>query len=136
MRISALILLLTLASTNAFARHVSVEKLRTFCKSCHATGALRFIWSEDDDEVWHYLAENRAPNSNLTWAAAIVDVLSWPSEAPPSLETVRDPENNRDWMPRGRKRLLFADDKVDGETTRRIVIRELEYLLSVPGGAE
>lgn len=99
----------------------TVGKLRTYCKACHAIGELRFIHSEDDAEVWNHLFTARAPNSGKLWADGIVEVLSWPSDEPPPFDQLMDPPE-RDWMPRGSKRLHLA---ADSEGARRRIIESL-----------
>jgi hypothetical protein len=104
---------------------VAIQKMRTYCGACHAVGDLRFIRSDDDAEVWAYLFANRAPNSRKIWAQNIVEVLSWPRDVPPPFDQPMDPGNNRDWMPKGAKRLTFAEDQVGGEATRQLILRKL-----------
>lgn len=105
---------------------VTVSKLRQFCAACHAVGSIRFIRSEDDNEVWQYIYMNRAPNSQKIWAQNIIDVLSWPSDVPPPFDQPMDPGNNRDWMPKGAKRLSLASDSVDAQATRKLMLEALK----------
>lgn len=105
---------------------VTVAKLRQYCAACHAVGSIRFIRSEDDAEVWQYIYMNRAPNSQKIWAQNIIDVLSWPGDVPPPFDQPMDPGNNRDWMPKGAKRLSLAQDAVDGQATRKLMLEALK----------
>ena len=105
----------------------AVAKLRIFCQACHAVGGLRFIWSDDDAQVWTYLFNNRAPNSPKLWADDIIDVLSWPTAIPPPFDQPMDPINHRDWMPKGSKRLELANDLTDGQATRQMLLEALRH---------
>ncbi len=105
---------------------ITVSKLRQFCAACHAVGSLRFIRSEDDNEVWQYIYLNQAPNSRKLWAQNIIDVLNWPSDAPPPFDQPMDPGNNRDWMPKGAKRLSLASDTASGQPTRMLMLEALK----------
>ncbi len=96
----------------------TVGKLRTYCAACHALGELRFIHSDDDEEVWDYLFQAQAPNSKKIWAQAILEVLDWPSDAAPPFNQMMKPPD-QDWMPKGKKRLNLAADSVDGIAARR-----------------
>lgn len=104
---------------------LTVEKLRTYCRSCHAVGALRFIHSEDDAEVWTYITETRVPGSQTLWREAIFAVLDWPQDAPPPFDELKDPAAGRDWMPKGVKRLQLADDYVDSRSVRAVMLEAL-----------
>lgn len=118
--------LATQTTLEADQRAIALGKLRTYCKSCHAVGQLRFIQSEDDAQLWKYINETRAPGSNKLWAQAIVDVLSWPrGDTPPPFDEFKDPAKNQDWMPKGVKRLQLADDTVDGKSVRSIILDAL-----------
>jgi cytochrome c1 len=136
-RILAFFVSLTVFAAPVFAEppfdadaQVTVSKLRQYCAACHAIGTLRFIRSDDDQEVWQYLFVNEAPNSRKIWAEAIVEVLSWPSDIPPPFDQPMDPRGDRDWMPKGGKRLSFASDTVDGQPTRHLVLETLQKNLS------
>lgn len=102
----------------------SVGKLRSYCAACHALGELRFIRSDDDREVWKYLFENRAPHSGKLWADGIREVLDWPTDkAPPFDQMLHAPD--RDWMPKGQKRLRLASDVENGKSSRQRLLQEL-----------
>jgi hypothetical protein len=113
------------ASEPGAADLVAAAKLRAYCKACHAVGELRFIQSDDDAALWTSLFTERSTRSGTVWAAAISAVLSWPSDAPPPFDPIMDPSANRDWMPRGAKRLDFAADTVDGTPVRRLILERL-----------
>ena len=100
-----------------------VPKIREFCQSCHGVGDARFIKSSNDAEVWAGLFRERAPKSGKIWAEAMIEVLSWPSDAPPPFDSPIQP--GRDWMPKGSKRLALADDTTNNEPTRKVIIKEL-----------
>jgi hypothetical protein len=121
-----LIFSVSMSATAALASDVAsvvVPKLREFCQACHAVGDSRFIRSDDDQVVWRDLFSGIAPKRGKLWAEAIVEVLDWPSDSPPDFSSPIEP--GRDWMPKGSKRLPFADDKTNGESTRRLLLREL-----------
>ncbi len=105
---------------------LAVSKMRQFCAACHAVGNLRFIRSDDDNEIWQYIHLTRAPNSQKIWAQNIIEVLSWPSDVPPPFDQPMDPGHNRDWMPKGAKRLSLAGDAVDGQATRKLLLEALQ----------
>lgn len=100
-----------------------VPKLREFCQSCHGVGDARFIRSSNDAEVWAGLFSDKAPKSGKIWAKAMLEVLAWPSDAPPTFDAPMAP--GRDWMPKESKRLSFAADTINGQPTRQVIIREL-----------
>lgn len=102
----------------------AVMKLRTYCNACHGVGELRFIHSDEDESVWNYIKTQTAPRSKKLWAEAIKDVLRWPSDAAPSFEQPMDP-SGKDWMPRGYKRLEFAQDSVGSQSTRNFILSTL-----------
>lgn len=110
--------------------NASAAKLREYCKACHGVGKLRFIWTESDDELWDYILTQQAPGRKKLWAAAIVEVLSWPSDQPPPALPVMDPEAGRDWMPKGGKRARMASDSIDGVPVRRFIIDALNKELA------
>jgi len=104
---------------------VFAARLRTFCRACHGVGALRFIRGDDDQVLWRDLFdESAAPGPGGPWAQRIIRVLSWPSDAPPPFNEPLDPPD-RDWMPRGAKRLSLASDRVDGQSTRTWLLARL-----------
>lgn len=103
---------------------LAVQKLRTYCRACHGVGELRFLRSDDDDEVWASLYRDIAPNSKKTWARAIREVLSWPSDEPPPFDKLLQAPD-RDWMPKGAKRASFASDRVGAMATRRFILETL-----------
>lgn len=109
---------------------ISSAKLREYCKACHGIGSMRFIWTESDEDLWAYIFVNNAPNRNRLWAESIYEVLNWPSTRPPASFPVMDPPNGRDWMPKGSKRLSFADDTVDSTLVRQIILESLKTGLS------
>lgn len=108
------------------ARAVTMTKIRTHCNSCHGVGPLRFIYSSNDEEVWSYIKDTIVPNSDKRWVEAIIDVLSWPTDAAPRFDVWRLPSENKDWMPKGVKRLQLAEDMTDGISTRRIMLQVLQ----------
>ena len=106
----------------------TIQKLRTYCNACHGLGNLRFIRSDDDTEVWDYLFKNKAPTSGKWWSDAIIEVLNWPSDSPPPFDQMLNPPN-KDWMPRGYKRILFSQDVVGSVSSRGIVVEALQRQL-------
>ena len=134
--IAALALLLPLRlSSERLASHVqdrvlspeeilTAEKLRTYCRACHGLEKLRFIYSDDDEELWQYIREQVAPNSGKLWVDAIYEVLNWPTDEPPPFSQKIKP--NKDWMPKGSKRLRFADDYTEDTSSRHLMLEALE----------
>ena len=116
------------ASTIARASDVdwTVNKLRTYCAACHALGSVRFIYSDKNEDVWNYISAQKAPRSQKIWKDAIVEVLNWPTNSPPPPSPLMDPANNRDWMPKGSKRIDLANDQEGGTSIRRRIISELQ----------
>lgn len=104
---------------------LAAAKLRQYCKACHAVGALKFIQSDDDREMWNSLFANRAPKSGKVWAQGIAEVLQWPAETAPPFDQIMDPSGNRDWMPKGAKRLDFATDFIGATSVRRLILQAL-----------
>lgn len=98
--------------------------LRQYCQACHAVGEKRFITSDDDAAVWTFIGSNRLPkNPAKTWAEEIAKVLSWPTDDPPPFDKPMEP--NRDWMPKGGKRLQFANGMMNGQSVRRVILDQL-----------
>lgn len=102
----------------------SVGKLRSYCAGCHAIGEVRFIRSDDDNEVWKFLFENRAPKSGKIWAEGIREALNWPTDKAPPVDQMLQPPD-RDWMPKGVKRTRLAADVENGTSARKRLIQEL-----------
>lgn len=105
---------------------ITTRTLRKYCGACHAVGALRFIHSENDDELWSYILTHEVPETRKLWAQRIYETLNWPSDSPPPFGQLMEPPLH-DWMPKGVKRLEFASDKTGSIQTRRII---LETILS------
>ena len=127
MKAAALLFTLLTASLPALAESdpwFAARKLRQHCRACHGLGEMRFIFSDNDQENWEYLFNNRAPKSGKIWAVAIVEVLSWPSDSPPPFNQMLNPPD-KDWMPKGSKRLKFASDTWNGESVRKLIIEDL-----------
>ncbi len=103
----------------------AAAKLRHYCKACHAVGTMKFITTEDDRELWASLFTERAPRTGKLWAEGIVEVLAWPSDAPPPFDSVMDPPSNRDWMPKGQKRLELAAERDGTTVVRRSIVDAL-----------
>ncbi len=95
------------------AQSLAMQELRQHCEACHGLGDLRFINSDDDQEMWDYILSTNVPNTNKLWIKAMIPVLSWPSDEPPPFDQYMDPATKSDWMPRGYKRIPFATDTVD-----------------------
>lgn len=93
-------------------------KLREYCAACHDLGDLRFIYDDNDDNLWKYIFTNDVPGKTKLWAQRIVEVLSWPSDQAP-------PADQTDWMPRGIKRFDLAQDVEGGTAVRRIILDAL-----------
>jgi len=109
---------------------VSSSKLREYCRACHAIGNLRFIYDDDDQNLWNHILTTNVPGNTELWADAIVRVLSWPTDIAPAPSPVMDPPSGRDWMPKGSKRLHFAADKIDGVAVRHFVLDAIAEELS------
>ena len=130
MKSNSIIILLLLFQIKSLASSHSREQddvkfvgqtLRKYCKACHGLGKLRFIHSENDNELWDYILNNRAPNSGDYWYRSIQEVLDWPSDdAPPFNQMMLPP--NQDWMPKGIKRLQLARDEPGNISTRKRVL--------------
>lgn len=97
--------------------------LRQYCQACHAVGDKRFITDEDDGLVWDFI-QNAGPSASaMTWREAIIKVLSWPSDKAPPFGVPMEP--NRDWMPKGGKRLDFATAMCEGQSARTFILEHL-----------
>lgn len=105
---------------------LAVDKLRTYCAACHGLGPLRFISSDNNQNVWDDLYTEHAPGSHEIWAEGIATVLDWPSESPPPFDHPMDPTTGHDWMPKGELRLRLANDRTEGTTTRRFLYSMLD----------
>ena len=104
----------------------AASKLRFYCKACHAIGDLKFIRSDDDAQLWAFLFREKSPHSGKIWADAIAEVLNWPSDVAPPFDPLMDPTHQRDWMPRGSKRLDLAADLDGGASVRREILSALK----------
>jgi hypothetical protein len=99
--------------------------LRTYCQDCHGLGNLRFIRGETHEDQWDFLLQAKAPESKRLWAEQIIKVLSWPDgHEYPDFRNVMDPPS-KDWMPRGFKRIEFANSKIQDRPSREVIIEEL-----------
>ena len=99
-------------------------KLRQYCQACHGLGELRFIYSENNEDLWKEISYGISPKSKMVWKRKIYEVLNWPSDAPPSFQEPMSAGS--DWMPKGIKRLDLANDKTNGTSTRRIMLETLK----------
>ena len=107
----------------------TVKKLRLYCAACHAVGKVRFIYSDEDETVWRDLFTKTAPVSKRIWSKEIVDVLSWPTSTPPPFgQMIHFP--NKDWMPKGAKRIALAKDIDAGTATRHRIIEALSLQIN------
>ena len=97
--------------------------LRQYCQACHAVGDRRFINDDDDAAVWDFIQTASPPKSAVTWREAIIKVLTWPSDKPPPFGAPMEP--NRDWMPKGGKRLDFAAALCEGQSARTFILEHL-----------
>lgn len=122
-RLTLMVALFMAVGVQAGPETFAVQKLRTYCAACHALGGLRFIYSDDDSEVWSYLFTGQAPISKKLWSEAIQEVLSWPSDDPPPFNEPISP--TKDWMPKGEKRLRMAEDHENGTSIRLEILRAL-----------
>ena len=110
-----------------------VSALTTYCAACHGIGRLNFLPTEEPADNWAVLFSEISPLSKLKWNVAITQALAWPSNSPPPFDTLRDPQNKRDWMPKGRKRIQISEalikDPIEpsGPTVnaRQLILREL-----------
>ena len=118
--------LLSFSGTKAWGvdQDFVVNKLRLYCKACHAVGDLKFITSDKNQDVWNYLWEEESPRSGRLWGELIIEVMDWPSDLPPPPDELMDPPD-RDWMPKGNKRNLLANDYFEHQSVRRLL---LDYL--------
>lgn len=123
-------LLSTLASTLPAAdlltppQVLAMQKLRQYCAACHGLGGLRFIHTESNEQLWVDIHTERSPKSQALWIDEIRKVLDWPSDsAPPVDHPMSSPE--KDWMPKGKKRLDLAAETIDGYPTRRFLLDTL-----------
>lgn len=103
---------------------LTCSKLRQYCQACHALGELRFIYSDNNEELWREISYGISPKSKMIWKRKIYEVLNWPTDAPPSFQEPMSASG--DWMPKGIKRLDLANDKTDGTFTRRIMLETLK----------
>lgn len=101
----------------------SVDILRQYCQACHAVGDKRFIVDDDNEIVWEFIQTQKAPQSKILWRDAIMKVLNWPSDAAPPFNIPM--ETNRDWMPKGGKRLQFSAGTIEGQTVRSFILDHL-----------
>lgn len=100
----------------------TARKLREYCAACHASGNIRFLTSENDEELWRVMRDERAPLSRKRWVDQIVMLLDWPGGKMPS---IRDEPQ---WMPMGMKRQKLASDRELGRPTREILLESLKTL--------
>jgi len=136
-RVAALAILVTLlsVSSEAFAQDsevtdrvtVTAAKLRTFCQACHGIGELRFFRGETDAEMFRFIVSEKAPRSGKLWIDSIIEVLSWPGSRMPAFDEFMIPPD-RDWMPKGARRIDLARDSVDGIPTREVILETLRSL--------
>lgn len=118
-----LFLLTLIFSPSAMPNPEVVPLLRKYCKACHAVGMRKFILSENDYEVWHYIFSNNAPSGRL-WAKSMSEVLDWPTNAPPDPDQQMEPE--RDWMPKGNKRYEIVQEVIGGKDARQIILEAIK----------
>ena len=126
---SALSLNIAEESTESAAM-LSAVKLREHCRACHAVGNLRFIFDDNDQNLWVYILTKQVPGKSELWANAIVRVLSWPTDSAPTPSPMMDPPSGRDWMPKGSKRLNFAADRIDDMAVRQYILHALNAELT------
>ena len=100
-------------------RKFTAQKLREYCNACHGLGDLRFIYNDNDDDLWKYIFTYNVPGKNKLWAQRITELLDWPSDQAP-------PADQTDWMPKGIKRLDLAQDVENGVPARRIMVETLK----------
>ena len=98
----------------------AMQKLRQYCLACHGLGKLRFIYSENPVELWNYIQNERSPKSQALWVDEIYRVLSWPSNSAPPFDQMMTAD--RDWMPKGKKRLDLSTDQEDGYFARQAIV--------------
>lgn len=101
----------------------AVVLLRQYCQACHAVGDKRFMSDDDDGVVWNFIQTTKPPKGTVTWRDAIIKVLSWPSNKPPPFGETMEP--NRDWMPKGGKRLEFSSATYEGQPVRLFILDHL-----------
>mgnify|MGYP001006421172 CR=1 FL=1 len=105
----------------------AMQKLRQYCTACHGLGKLRFIYSDDNVSLWKDIHTLRSPKSQNLWVDEILKVLDWPSNsAPPFDQMIQSPD--KDWMPKGKKRLDLASDQDEGYYARQAILDVLRNL--------
>lgn len=92
----------------------TLASLRKYCKACHAVDTLRFIHTEDDEELWRTLFNEKSPKSGKLWVERIITVLDWPNGVTPPFDQPISADS--DWMPKGYKRTLLSEDMGKRET--------------------
>lgn len=106
---------------------LTLQKLRQYCQACHAVEELRFIPSDNNEQMWWTIFNERSPKSGKLWVEAILKVLDWPNDTMPPFQSPISPGN--DWMPKGKKRIDLAKDHVDGIAVRKIILETLKNSL-------
>jgi len=106
-------------------QELSLDKMRYYCQGCHGVGALRFIYSDDNSQVWEDLFVRRAPNSGKIWADAIIEVINWPNGIMPGFDEMLN-YPDRDWMPKGVRRVEFSTDSHGDKAVRELIIEVLK----------
>lgn len=113
----------TSARSSMVDKPTTIKAVRKYCKACHAVDNLRFIKSENDEELWDTIFTEKSPKSGKIWAERMIAVLSWPNTAPPPFD--QPIAQDSDWMPKGYKRLLLSEDNTNGIPTRQIILETL-----------
>lgn len=103
----------------------AMNKIRTYCQSCHGVGELRFIQNESNLRLWDDINNTESPKSKRLWRELILEVLDWPTNSPPSFGDLMTPPD-KDWMPKGAKRLKIVKETVNGMDAREFI----HYVLS------
>lgn len=130
MNVNTWFFLMAVAAPLVFAKRDRVNKevalgaIRKYCKACHAVDELRFIRSEDNEELWKTIWTEKSPKSGKIWAERIIAVLEWPNGATPPFD--QPISADADWMPKGYKRLLLAEDQTEGIPTRKMIVDTLK----------
>ena len=108
----------------------TADCLRTYCQACHGLGEMRFIHGDDDETLWSFLLNNRAPRSGKLWIDGIIEVLDWPDGQMPPFDRLLEPPS-RDWMPKGIKRVEMSQSVVEGVPAQRVMLSTLREVRAV-----
>ncbi len=101
---------------------VVVSALYRHCASCHAIGNKRFIYDDSFENTLEYIT-NVNYEDNKSWVAAIRDSIDWEGGVMPEFGEER--EDNKQYMPLGKKRDHMNEEVINGEPLQQIMMRVL-----------